>query len=132
MKRPNVRVVTGALATRVLVEQGRAVGVEYRQGGETRVLRARAEVILAGGAINSPQLLMLSGIGPGAHLQGMGIPVAHDAPEVGANLADHLDITVQAALKTREAIGFAPSFLPRALRASWRASSTDQQSGFWT
>jgi choline dehydrogenase-like flavoprotein len=77
------------------------------------------EVVLCGGAINSPQLLMLSGIGPGAELQRMGIPVLHDAPEVGANLADHLDISVQAALSGREAIGVAPSFLPRALKAAW-------------
>ena len=89
MKRPNVRVITRALATRVLVESGRAVGVEYRRGGETRVLRARAEVILAGGAINSPQLLQLSGIGPGALLQGLGIPVLRDNPNVGDHLSDH-------------------------------------------
>jgi choline dehydrogenase len=62
---------------------------------------------------------MLSGIGPGAHLQAMGIPVLQDAPEIGANLADHLDITVQAQLRTRDAIGIAPSFLPRALRGAW-------------
>ena len=92
MKRPNVRVVTGALATRVLVEQGRAVGVEYRQGGETRVLRARAEVILAGGAINSPQLLQLSGIGPSKLLQSLGIPVVLDNPNVGDHLSDHQGI----------------------------------------
>jgi choline dehydrogenase len=92
MKRPNVRVVTGALATRVLVENGRAVGVEYRHGSETRVLRAKAEVILAGGAINSPQLLQLSGIGPGALLQGLGIPVLRDNPNVGDHLSDHQGI----------------------------------------
>jgi choline dehydrogenase len=77
------------------------------------------EVILSGGAINSPQLLVLSGIGPGAHLRHMGLSVRHDAPEVGANLADHLDIAVQAALADRTATGFAPTFLPRAVRATW-------------
>jgi choline dehydrogenase len=89
MKRANVRVLTGALVTRVLVEGGRAVGVEYRQGGETRVLRARGEVILSGGAINSPQLLQLSGIGPGKLLQSLGIPVLKDNPNVGDHLSDH-------------------------------------------
>jgi choline dehydrogenase len=89
MKRPNVRVITRALATRVLIENGRAVGVEYRRGGETRVLRARAEVILSGGAINSPQLLQLSGIGPGGLLQSLGIPVVQENANVGDHLSDH-------------------------------------------
>jgi choline dehydrogenase len=89
MKRANLRVITGALATRVLLEGGRAVGVEYRRGGEIRVLRAKAEVILAGGAINSPQLLQLSGIGPGVLLQSLGIPVVRDNPNVGDHLSDH-------------------------------------------
>ena len=89
MKRANVRVITDALATRVLVEDGRAVGVEYRKGGTVQVLRARAEVILSGGAINSPQLLQLSGIGPGALLQGLGFPVLRDNANVGDHLSDH-------------------------------------------
>ncbi len=117
LARPNLTLVTRALVHRVLIEDRRAVGVALANR-EIR-LRAGGEIILSGGAINSPQLLMMSGIGPGAHLQSMGIPVIHDAPEVGANLADHLDITVQAALKTRDAIGIAPTFLPRALRATW-------------
>ncbi|MCF1708637.1 GMC family oxidoreductase N-terminal domain-containing protein [Tabrizicola sp. J26] len=89
MKRPNVEVMTGTLVTRVVVEQGRAVGVEVVRGGERKVIRTAGEVILAGGAINSPQLLQLSGIGPGALLQGLGIPVLRDNPNVGANLNDH-------------------------------------------
>jgi choline dehydrogenase-like flavoprotein len=117
LSRPNLTLVTGALVHRVLIDDRRAVGVALANR-EIR-LREGGEIILSGGTINSPQLLMLSGIGPGAHLQKMGIPVIHDAPEVGANLADHLDITVQAALKTRDAIGIAPTFLPRALRATW-------------
>jgi choline dehydrogenase len=115
--RPNLSLVTGAQVHRVLFDGHRATGVQLRDRSLT--LRDGGEVILSGGVINSPQLLMLSGIGPAANLQAMGIPVLHDAPEVGANLADHLDITVQAALKGREAIGIAPSFLPRALRAGW-------------
>jgi len=89
MRRANVRVIKRALATRVLIESGRAVGVEYRKGGVTRTLRARAEVILSGGAINSPQLLQLSGIGPGALLQSLGIEVVQDNPNVGDHLSDH-------------------------------------------
>ncbi len=99
MSRPNLRVVTRALATKVLLEGKRAVGVAYQQGGETKTVRAAREVILAGGAINSPQLLELSGIGPGAHLQEMGVPVVHDLPGVGENLQDHYMITMQWRLK---------------------------------
>ncbi len=99
MKRANLRVITGALATRVVIEGGRAVGVEYRQGGETRVLRARAEVILAGGAINSPQLLQLSGIGPGGLLQGLGIPVVRENANVGDHLSDHQGINYTWSMK---------------------------------
>lgn len=92
MKRQNLRVVTGAMVTRVIVEGGRAVGVEYVRGGQTHVLRAKAEVILSGGAINSPQLLQLSGIGPAGLLQGLGIAVVRDNPNVGDHLSDHQGI----------------------------------------
>ncbi|WP_054301113.1 GMC family oxidoreductase [Gemmobacter sp. LW-1] len=92
MKRPNLRVITKAQVTRVLFEGRRAVGVEYRQGSVTRSLRTKGEVVLSGGAVNSPQLLQLSGIGPGALLQGLGIPVLHDNPNVGAHLSDHQGI----------------------------------------
>tara|TARA_R110002096_G_scaffold229063_1_gene418536 strand:+ start:3711 stop:5315 length:1605 start_codon:yes stop_codon:yes gene_type:complete len=88
MKRANLRVMTGAQATRVLFEGRRATGVEFRHGGSLETLRAR-EIILAGGAINSPQLLQLSGIGPRAHLQSLGLEVRHDNAHVGANLSDH-------------------------------------------
>jgi choline dehydrogenase len=117
LTRPNLTLITGAQVHNVVFEGRRATGVQLRD--HTIALADGGEVILSGGTINSPQLLMLSGIGPGAQLQAMGIPVLHDAPEVGANLADHLDITVQAALNNRQAIGIAPSFLPRAIRASW-------------
>jgi choline dehydrogenase len=99
MKRPNLRVETGAFVTRILIEAGRAVGVEYRQGGQTRTLRARGEVILSGGAINSPQLLQLSGIGPGALLQGLGIPVLHENANVGDHLSDHQGINYTWSMK---------------------------------
>ncbi|RZU32547.1 GMC family oxidoreductase [Blastococcus saxobsidens] len=87
--RPNLTVRTGALTTRVLVEGGRATGVEYRCGGRLRTVRATREVVLSGGAVNSPQLLMLSGIGPADHLREVGVEVVHDLPGVGGGLQDH-------------------------------------------
>jgi choline dehydrogenase len=89
LSRPNLAVVTRALASRVLVENGRAVGVEYLKGGMSHVLRAEREVILAGGAVNSPQLLQLSGIGDGDHLKRAGVKVVHELRGVGRNLQDH-------------------------------------------
>jgi choline dehydrogenase len=89
MERPNLRVEARALAGRVLFEGRRAVGVEFVQNGVTKVARASAEVILAGGAVNSPQLLQLSGIGPAALLREHGIAVVADLPGVGENLQDH-------------------------------------------
>jgi choline dehydrogenase len=94
LKRPNLRVEIRALAQRVLFEGRRAVGLEYRQDGVVHHLRARGEVILAGGSINSPQLLQLSGVGPGELLRAYGIPVVHDLPGVGENLQDHLNSRV--------------------------------------
>ena len=115
--RANLTILTGARVERILFDGRSAKGL--RLSDRELVLAPGGEVILAAGTVNSPQLLMLSGIGPGADLAALGIPVVHDAPEVGANLADHLDIAVQAAIRGREAIGLAPSFLPRALRAGW-------------
>lgn len=92
LQRSNLQVITDAHATRVLMEGRRAVGVEYRQGGELKSVRAQREVILSAGALLSPQLLMLSGIGPGTHLREQGIAVVHDLPGVGANLHDHVDV----------------------------------------
>ncbi|MBZ9909667.1 GMC family oxidoreductase N-terminal domain-containing protein [Mesorhizobium sp. BR115XR7A] len=92
MKRANVRVETKALASRVLFEGKRAVGVEYLQNGQTRTARAGREIILSAGSINSPQLMQLSGVGPAALLEGLGIPVVHANENVGANLQDHVGI----------------------------------------
>ncbi|NEW38940.1 glucose-methanol-choline oxidoreductase [Nocardia cyriacigeorgica] len=89
-KRSNLTVLTGAHATKVLFDGTRAVGVEYLRDGRKQTVRARKEVVLCGGAVNSPQLLQLSGIGDQAHLRAHGIPVVHNVPEVGRNLADHL------------------------------------------
>src|SRR6201997_1182598 len=94
MRRPNLRVEIRALAHRVLFEGKRAVGLEYSQGGVLHRARARREVLLAGGSINSPQLLQLSGIGPGQLLQELGIVVVHDLPGVGENLQDHINSRV--------------------------------------
>ncbi|MGE0241577.1 MAG: GMC family oxidoreductase, partial [Parvibaculaceae bacterium] len=90
--RPNLAVRRDALVLRVLVETGRATGVEVAAQGGTEVLRARREVILSAGTVGSPRLLMLSGIGPGDHLKSLGITPVLDAPGVGANLQDHLDL----------------------------------------
>lgn len=91
-KRGNLRIETGAHVTQVQIENHRATGVRYVQNGQTRTAHARAEVVLCGGAINTPQLLQLSGIGPRALLQRHGIAVNKDSPHVGQNLADHLGI----------------------------------------
>ncbi|MDR3513492.1 MAG: choline dehydrogenase [Caulobacteraceae bacterium] len=99
MDRPNLRVETNALTGRVLFEGKTAVGVEFIQNGETHTARAAREVILAGGAINSPQLLQLSGVGPGALLQERGVPVVADLPGVGENLQDHYVISATYRLK---------------------------------
>jgi len=90
--RPNLKVVTGALVRRVRIDNGRATGVVYSQRGRALHEASAHEVLLSGGAINSPQLLMLSGIGPAAELRRHGIEVLADLPGVGANLHDHLDI----------------------------------------
>ena len=92
--RNNLTVVTNAFATQVLLEGRRASGVSYERGGQNHQASASREVILAGGAINSPQLLMLSGIGPPDELGLHGIPIRHDLPGVGVNLQDHLGIDV--------------------------------------
>lgn len=90
MRRENLSVLTGATVTRVVFDGNRAVGVEYQQNGHTCVASARREVVLCGGAVNSPQLLMLSGIGDRDHLAEHGIQTIYHAPEVGQNLIDHL------------------------------------------
>ena len=97
--RPNLTIRTKAFATKVVIEGGRAVGVAYEQGNEQKVAYADAEVILSGGAINSPQVLMLSGIGPAEHLREHGVEVLHDLPEVGKNLQDHVSVTLRAEMQ---------------------------------
>jgi choline dehydrogenase len=98
-KRPNLTVETRAFVTKVLFEGERAVGVQYRRGrGAVRTVHAR-EVVLSGGAINTPQLLQLSGVGNGSELRALGIDVVADLPGVGENLQDHLEVYIQHACK---------------------------------
>ena len=89
MKRPNLEVVRGAQVLRVDIEDGRATGVRYRHGGETKVAKARRDIVLSAGAYGSPQILMLSGVGPAGHLSDVGVPLQVDLPGVGENLQDH-------------------------------------------
>ncbi|WP_340115871.1 choline dehydrogenase [Pelagibius sp. 7325] len=98
-RRPNLTIVTHAQTERVIFEGRRAVGVAYRRKDKSLEARCRGEVILSAGAIGSPQILMLSGVGPGAQLQGFDIPVVHDLPGVGRNLQDHLQVRM--VFKTR-------------------------------
>ena len=105
MKRSNLTVLTGAQALRVVLQERRAVGVEIRRGGHAEILAARREVVLCGGAFNSPQLLMLSGIGDPAELASHGIEVRHALPGVGRNLQDHTDFILSYRSKDTELFG---------------------------
>jgi choline dehydrogenase len=99
MRRSNLKVLTHALATRIVFDGKRAVGLEYVRGGTTHLVRVARELILSCGPINSPQLLKLSGVGPAAELREHGISVIRDAPGVGENLQDHLEFYFQVACK---------------------------------
>ena len=114
MKRPNLRVVTHARATQVVFEGKRAVGVRFERAGRIELARGRA-VILCGGAINSPQLLKLSGVGPEAELRALGIPIVHALPGVGENLQDHLEFYFQVASKQPITLYAKTGLLRRAL-----------------
>ena len=118
--RPNLMVRTEAHATRVVFEGTRAVGVEYRQGGAMRTVRARREVILSAGAFQSPQLLLLSGIGDAEALRAMGIATVMDAPGVGRDLRDHVDFVIAYRSGRRDLIGFMPGDIVNAFRSAIR------------
>jgi choline dehydrogenase len=94
MRRPNLTVMMAEMVVRVIVEDGRATGVEVKSGGINETIHAEREVIVAAGAIGSPRLLMLSGIGPAEHLRTAGVTPVHDLSGVGSNLQDHLDLCV--------------------------------------
>ena len=104
LRRPNLTLIVGGLVTRVRFDGARAIGVDYYQGGETELIRAETEVIVTSGAIGSPKLMLLSGIGPAADLTAHGIPVVADLPGVGQNLTDHFGIDIVAELKRHESL----------------------------
>jgi choline dehydrogenase len=112
MRRANLTVETHALATRILFDGRRAVGIVYRKHGAELRASARREVILSGGPINSPQLLKLSGVGPAAELTAHGIPIVHDLPGVGEHLQDHLELLVQ--MECTQAVSLYSSMNPLA------------------
>ena len=105
LERPNLNVITGARATRILFDGKRAVGVAYAQGGRQTEIKAAGEVILAGGAFASPQLLLLSGVGPADELKKHGIEVRHELPGVGENLQDHIDYVAAYKSRSRDVLG---------------------------
>ncbi len=107
MERPNLTVITGARTTRICVEQGRATGVEYIKDGVSCYAQASDEVILSAGSLQSPQLLMLSGIGPKAELEPLGIEVVHELAGVGQNLQEHVDVLVVNQDLSRSAVSMA-------------------------
>ncbi|MGY6534825.1 MAG: GMC family oxidoreductase [Pararhodobacter sp.] len=122
MSRPNLTVITHARAERLTLEGKRASGVMIRRRGRRQHIRARYEVIVSAGAFGSPQLLMLSGIGPADELRTHGIAVVHDLPGVGQNLQDHLDYIITYASRRADVVGLNPAGLMRLTRAGldWR------------
>ena len=111
----NIEVITEALATKLIFERKRCVGVAYDQRGDMKEVRAAHEVILSGGSVNSPHLLHISGIGPAAHLKSIGVEVQHDLPGVGANLSDHYCCRISHRAKNAVSI----NEMSRGLRLMW-------------
>jgi len=120
LSRANLAVWTRAHATRVIFEDRRAAGVEYLQQGTRRTVRARRETIVAAGALQSPQLLLLSGVGDGETLRSLGIPAVMHLPEVGRNLRDHVDFVIAYESPRKDLIGFMPGDIVNAFRSAWR------------
>jgi choline dehydrogenase-like flavoprotein len=115
--RPNLHVIAGQPARRIVFEGRRAVGVAIGRAGSERLLHARREIVLSAGVFGSPQLLMISGVGPGAALRELGIAVVADAPEVGAQLQDHIDYTANVRINAGGLFGFTPRALAEILRS---------------
>lgn len=127
LQRPNLRVFTGAHTTRILLDKKRAVGVEFVHAGHLMQLRCAREVLLSAGALQSPQILMLSGIGPRQHLLSHGIATLHDLPGVGQNLHDHIDtVQVVDAPHLTETCGVSLSGMAQAVKGvvEWRGQRT--------
>jgi choline dehydrogenase-like flavoprotein len=112
-KRANLTIMTGAMVERVLIECGRAVAVETTFGPETRRILARREIVISGGAINSPMILLRSGVGAGEALRQHGIPVVADLPGVGANYQDHVSTPILTTTRSTEPYGISLRVLPR-------------------
>ena len=125
-QRSNLTVITGAHATELLWTDRRITGVKYRRGHQTLEVHAQAEVLLCAGTFQSPQLLMLSGIGPGDHLQSLGIEVKQDLQGVGTNLQDHLDVTLAYRSLRNDVLGIAPGAALQLLKGihQWRKDGT--------
>lgn len=120
LHRPNLEVRTGAHISRVLFDQRRATGAEYQRDGQTSTVRARREVVMSAGAFGTPQILMASGLGPGAHLQELGIAPVADMPGIGQNLQDHISaILIYRSLGTDHTVGISPAGIARLLKAAW-------------
>ncbi len=102
--RQTLEVRTKAHVQRILFEGKRAVGIAYKRGGQEVEIRARKEIILSGGAVNSPQMLQISGVGPAKLLQELGVPVVHDLPAVGENLCDHYPVRLVARVKNQQTV----------------------------
>ena len=123
-KRTNLSVETGCHVTRIVFESKRAVAVEYLQNGQQKTLRARCEILLAAGALQTPQLLMLSGVGNANALQTLNIPVVHDLPGVGQNLQDHPDFVFKYRAKSLDLLGISVGGSARLMREFWRYRKT--------
>ncbi len=130
MARPNLQVETQAQVQRILFEGKRAVAVEFKQGKERRTVRARKEIILSAGAFQSPQLLLLSGVGDADELKQHGIPVVHELPGVGKNLQDHPDFIFGYTTPSPATFGFTPGGIWRAIKAM--RTYREQRRGLWT
>jgi len=126
MERPNLTVLTGAHVCRIVLEGARATGVVYRKDKVEQTVRASREVILSGGAFNSPHILQLSGIGPGHELRRHGIEVRHELPGVGQNLQDHLDFTLSYTSKETDLMGIGLAGTVNVAKAllQWRKDGT--------
>lgn len=114
-----LNVITGALTEKILIENGRATGVVIRQGGKSRTVMARGAVILSAGAFGSPQILMLSGVGPADHLNAVGVAVVDDKPAVGNDLQDHIDYVSTLQTKSKDFLGDSMSGNWKMVKAMW-------------
>jgi choline dehydrogenase len=131
LERKNLALRTGVLTIRVLVERGRAVGVEFLQNGRLHTEHAASEVVLSSGSIGSAHLLLLSGIGPADELRAVGVDVLHDLPGVGKSLQDHINVPITFATRERVGIGGMTEAELNTAFAEWEASRTGALTSNW-